>query len=277
MTWRTARRYARAGSSAAPAPGSSAPAPRPTPISSTRASTPSLIPAAPHVPIGHVPGPTMTPSGPVPRPSLGYHPRSPDLTYHPPGPGIGLRKGPAPALGRPGDLPGNHGAWKNDSCFSQGSKGWKPDIMSLGDAHTCPGEKGPQGPPRPPNISGDQAGYNTRSFRDEEDVGKALQYLGYQSPDGNAMIRQFQRHWNLVISRIAMVPDRYREIQFIHIPQGNLRVDGQIGPHTLNALEIAIVNQRTTPRLGWPNIIEMVITAGTGYGKEHLYNAAQGM
>jgi len=149
--------------------------------------------------------------------------------------------------------------------------------MSLGDAHSCPGEKGPQSPPRPPNISGDPAGYNTRTFRDEDDVGHALQYLGYQSPDGNAMIRRFQRHWNLVISRLAIVPDRYRNIQFAHIPQGNLRVDGKIGPHTLNALEIAMVNQRTSPQLGWPNVIEMVITAGNGYGKQRLYNAAQGM
>lgn len=278
MTWRTARKYARTESS-------SAPAPTPRPMAATRqASVPrppqssSSTPPRPGLPrSGFIPGPTVTGHGPTPRPSDGYHPRSPDLTYHPPGPGIGLRPGPAPALGRPGLLPGNHGGWKNRSCYSQGSKNWKPDIMSLGDAHNCPGEKGPQSPPRPPNISADRGGYNTRTFRDEADVAHALQYLGYRSPDGSAMIRRFQRHWNLVISRIAMVPDRYREIQFVHIPQGNLRVDGKIGPNTLNAIEIAMINQRTAPQLGWPNVIELVITAGSGYGKERLYNAAQGM
>ena len=293
MTWRTARQYARTGglfaaTSSAPPASSSAPkqaslSPGPSsapPSSSAPRPTPppaSFVPGPTPPTPSFIPGPTVTGFDPAPGPSIGYHPRSPDLTYHPPGPGIGLRPGPAPALGRPGLLPGNHGGWKNDSCYSQGSKGWKPDIMSLGDAHNCPGEKGPQGPPRPPNISGDPAGYNSRTFRDESNVAHALQYLGYQSPDGNAMIRRFQRHWNLVISRIATVPDRYRNIQFAHVPQGNLRVDGEIGPHTLNALEIAMVNQRMNPQLAWPNVIELVITAGNGYGKERLYNAAQGM
>ncbi len=197
--------------------------------------------------------------------------------YHPPGPGIGLCPGPAPALGRPGLLPGNHGEWKNESCYAQGSKNWKPDILTIGDAHNCPSDKGPQSPFRPPNISADPSGYNTKFFRDEGSVARALQYLGYRSHDGNAMIRRFQRHWNLVISRLASVPARYRNISFPHIPQGNLQVDGEIGPHTLNALETAVVNQRMMPQLAWPNIIEMVTTAGSGYGKERLYNAAQGM
>jgi hypothetical protein len=74
-----------------------------------------------------------------------------------------------------------------------------------------------------------------------------------------------------------MVPDRYRSISFPHIPTGNLQVDGDIGPNTLNALEISMVNQRTSPKLAWPCVIEMVTIAGTGYGKQHLYNAAQGM
>lgn len=214
----------------------------------------------------------------IPKPSVGYHPRATEKVYHPPGPGIGLRPGPAPALGRPGLLTGlGHGEWKNESCFSQGSKGWKPDILSIGNAHSCPGEKGPQSPFRPPNISEDPAGYNTVAFRNEDDVAHALQYLGYQSPDGNAMIRRFQRHWNLVISRIAYSPERYRNVPFIYLPQGNLTVDGEIGPHTLNAIEVAMINQRESPDLQWPSVIEMVSTAGTGYGKKKLYNAAQGM
>jgi hypothetical protein len=180
-------------------------------------------------------------------------------------------------LGRPGDLPGDHGSWKNKSCYARNSKGWKPDIMSLGDAHACPGEKGPQSPMRPPNISGDPAGYNTLMFRNEDDVARSLQYLGYRNPDGNAMVRKFQRHWNLVVNRIGYVPDRYRSISWPHLPQGLVKVDGKIGPQTLNALEIALVNQRMAPMLSWARVLEMVQTAGDGYGRKHIYNAAQGM
>src|SRR5690606_16003045 len=188
-----------------------------------------------------LPGPKISTSlSYIPKSSTGYHPKSHDLVYHPPGPGIGVCPGPAPALGRPGILPGDHGGWKNDSCYSRVSKGWKPDILSIGTAHSCPSEKGPQSPPRPPNVSGDLVGYNTHVFRDENDVAAALQYLGYRSPDGNAMIRQFQQDWNLVISRIAYVPDRYRNVPFVYVPQGNLQVDGDIGPHTLNAIEVAM-------------------------------------
>lgn len=313
MTWRTARRYSKSGSSvptgqprqsaiakqantaivpprrsAIPtAPRSNIPhgtgAPRRTAIvpqqrvaivdGVRRTAIPSDQPRP-----SHIPGPKIVSLYPAPtKPSVGFHPKSPDLVFHPPGPGIGLRKGPAPALGRPGLLPGNHGGWKNESCYSQGSKGWKPDILTLGDAHNCPGDKGPQSPPRPPNISQDPAGYNTKMFPGHQSVADILMYLGYRGEDGNALIRQFQRHWNLVISRIALVPDRYGEIPFAHVPQGNLRVDGEIGPNTLNALEVAMINQRLNEQLAWPEVIKMVITAGTGYGKERLYNAAQGM
>ncbi len=308
MTWRTARKYSKAGglfaatSSAAPAsasvaarPSSSLPptggsssrppstAPRPTipaslsPLPAGRPQPPGT--GAPRLPPppGTFPSPPGLNFDPGPRSTPGFHPRNPGPVFHPPGPGIGFRPGPAPALGRPGDLPGDHGAWQNESCFSQGSKAWKPDILTLTAAHSCPGEKGPQSPSRPPNISGGPGGYNSQLFGDESDVARALQYLGYLSPDGNAMIRRFQRHWNLVISRIALVPDRYRSISFPHVPEGNLQVDGDIGPNTLNALEIAMVNQRMSPKLAWPCVIEMVTTAGNGYGKQHLYNAAEGM
>ena len=278
MTWRTARQYSRRRFAAAE---STPPRPegRPTLTAKPTAPRPSFTakPAAtPTIP-ARVTGPQLLLPSQRPRPSDGYHPRSPDLVYHPPGPGIGLRPGPAPALGRPGLLPGDHGAWKNRSLYAQGSKGWKPDIMSLGDAHNCPGEKGPQSPSRPPNISGGRGGYNSTTFRDEASVAHALQYLGYRGQDGNAMLRKFQRNWNLVTSRIASVPNRYSNINFVHIPQGLLQVDGKIGPNTLNALEIAVVNQRTSSQLAWTKMIEMVITAGSGYGKKRLYNAAQGM
>lgn len=262
MTWRTAKQYSRKAPSASVLPGFE--------LSASRARPPRE--ASP------IPGPRLdTGLGYVPSSSLGYHPRSSDLSYRPPGPGIGLRPGPAPALGRPALLPGHHGGWKNESSYARSSKGWKPDILTLGDAHNCPGEKGPQSPPRPPNISGDPLGYNSYLFRSEPDVAQSLQYLGYKSPDGNAMIRSFQRHWNLVISRLALSPDRYRDIQFPRQPQGNLQVDGEIGPNTLNAIEVAMINQRLSSDLAWPNVVEMVLTAGSGYGRTRIYNAAQGM
>lgn len=149
--------------------------------------------------------------------------------------------------------------------------------MTLGDAHNCPGEKGPQSPYRPPNVSQDPAGYNTRAFRREEDIAAALHYLGYQSPDGDAMIRRFQRHWNGVISKIALAPRRYSGLTWAYIPEGNLRTDGEIGPHTLNALEIAVMNQRTSGDLAWPAVVEFTSLPDNGYGRQRKYNAAQGM
>lgn len=280
MTWRTAKRYSRAGGTFSATDSSSNPQTGSTPGTQSMPSPQAPGPGIPSAPAPQAPG---IPSGPVPS-GPGPGPNFPgsgswgsSSVYHPPGPGIGISSKPAPALGRPGDLRGDHGAWKNDGCFSQGSKGWKPDIMSLGDAHSCPGERGPQSPDRPSNISEGQGGYNSHAFREESDVAEALQYLGYFGTDGEAMLRRFQKHWNLVSSRISYVPDRYREIFSLHIPRGILSADGRIGPDTLNAIEIAAVNQRTSPQLAWSNVIDMVTTSGNGYGKKNLYNAAQGM
>ena len=197
--------------------------------------------------------------------------------FHPPGPGIGLRPGPAPALGRPGILSGDHGAWRNESCFSRGSKGWKPDILTLGDSHNCPGWKGPMSPFRPPNVSQGEHGYNSKMFRNESDVGRGLLYLGYSSPDGNAMLRAFQSDWNLVSTAIAMSPDRYGGIEFAILPQGNLQQDGDIGPNTLNALEVAMGNQRLAG-VRWHDLVEMMRGDAhrTKYGRQKRYNAIHG-
>jgi len=154
--------------------------------------------------------------------------------------------------------------------------GWKPDILTLGDAHNCPGEKGPQSPFRPPNVSQGDIGYNDKLFRNEGDVARALLYLGYESPDGNAMLKGFQRHWNGVISAISYSPMRFANVQFAIIPQGNLRTDGDIGPHTLNALEVAMMNQRSAG-LPWTEVVSATSTSDNGYGRERRYNAAQGM
>jgi len=291
MTTRTARKYAKSGgrgygaepqrpststtlTSRPPARPPGQPDPNRPP---TQTRPPGILQTRPpsRPPSGTRP-PGTTQTRPPGTPTLKFIPKGDPPNFHPPGPGIGIRPGPPPALGRPGDLPRDHGSWKNESCFSPGSRGWKPDIMSLGDAHVCPGNKGPQSPFRPPNISQGAGGYNDRMFHDEDAIGQALNYIGYSSPDGNAMLRQFQRHWNGVISAIAYAPNKYANVRFQYIPEGNLRTDGDPGPHSLNALEVAVINQRMSD-LTWPEIVGLTSSSDNGYGRHRQYNAAQGM
>ncbi len=275
MTWRINRRYSKTGGRGYGE--DSAPAARPEPPRPVPSARPPGRPTNPGPTQGFIPNRGNTQGFiPMPGPTLKFIPKGDNTPFHPPGPGIGIRPGPPPALGRPGILPRDHGSWKNDSCFSPGSRGWKPDIMSIGDAHTCPGEKGPQSPFRPPNTSGDSYGYNTKLFRDEDSVGEALNYIGYRSPDGNAMLRDFQRHWNAVISALALSPMRFANMMFKILPEGNLQVDGDIGPNVLNALEAASINQKFS-NLRWPDIVEITTTSDNGYGRTRLYNAAEGM
>lgn len=181
--------------------------------------------------------------------------------------------------GRPGLLPQDHGAWKNaDNGYARYETQSKLTMCEENFSEiACPSPRAPYGPERPVNSSRDQQGYNTRLFRSEDDVARALLFLGYSHPDGDAMIRQFQRHWNGVVSRIALVPTRYKHINFAIMPSGNLRVDGLIGPNTLNALEVAMINQRTDPKLAWYDVVQMINQdKSLGYGRKHKYNAAQG-
>jgi len=149
--------------------------------------------------------------------------------------------------------------------------------MSIGDAHNCcpPYGKGPNSPMRPPNISGDDAGYNTRLFRNEDDVLMALRYIGYTGDDGNGMVRLFQRHWNRVSMKVSNQPERYRDIPFTYMPAGLAMIDGEIGPQTLNALEIAMLNQRMNEALSWVSLVEIASATGSGYGRRRVYNAAE--
>ena len=176
--------------------------------------------------------------------------------------------------GRASQVPVGHGSWRDDGCYSRVSKGWKPEIETLGNANACPNPWGPYGPERPPNISGDPVGYNTKLWPDYDAVGEALLAIGYRDRDGNTMTRQFQTAWNGVVSGLASSPDRFSENDFAVVPRGLVKVDGAPGPQTLNALEIALANQQRG--LDWVRIIQIVKTAGSGYGREKLYNAAQG-
>jgi len=181
--------------------------------------------------------------------------------------------------GRPGLLPQDHGAWKNaDNGFARYETQSKLTMCEENFSQVaCPSPWGPYGPERPQSDSRDPAGYNTSLFRDHGDVARALNLLGYDSPDGDAMLRQFQRHWNSVVNKLSMNPTRYKHIPFAKLPTGNLRVDGIIGPDSLNAIETAIINQRTDSQLSWYNIVMMMKhDQGSGYGRRKVYNAAEG-
>lgn len=113
---------------------------------------------------------------------------------------------------------------------------------------------------KPPNISGDSAGYNTELFSSHAAVRIAINKLGYSvpynggelSPSGqaNPEVRRFQSDWNKVIKGLdsgkvefpsgAAASDGARLGYF----RGLLGVDGITGRNTFNALEIAFSNQQ---------------------------------
>ena len=108
------------------------------------------------------------------------------------------------------------------------------------------------------------------------DVVDALSQLGYAGTDGDRIIRRFQNDWNHAVSGLAQAPGRYDNVNFAFVPHGLCIVDGRVGDQTLNALEVALLNQRQSRDLSWQKICEMVKHGRSGYGRKHLYNAAQG-
>ena len=177
--------------------------------------------------------------------------------------------------GRPSMVARGHNAWASnpDNCFSQNSRGWKPEYTTLHQSHACPNPWGPQSPMRPQNVSGDPAGYNTSLWRDNTDVINALKLLGYNITDPRSAYRKFQANWNFVAVNIMANKERFEYITFKYVPIGMVIADGRPGPQSLNALEIALENQRWSEDLSWPRVVEMV--RGSGYGKKKFYNAAQ--
>jgi len=177
--------------------------------------------------------------------------------------------------GRPSMVARGHNAWASnpDNCFSRNSRDWKPEYTTLHQSHACPNPWGQQSPMRPHNVSGDPAGYNTSLWRNNTDVINALNLLGYWNGDPSAMFREFQANWNYVASNIMANNERFGSIVFKYVPVGTVIVDGRPGPQSLNALEIALENQRWSEDLSWPRVIEMM--RGSGYGRKKIYNAAQ--
>ncbi len=172
--------------------------------------------------------------------------------------------------GRPEELPdsGNQEASERGG-WSRNSHGWTPEMKTLQQgAVTGPVPWGRLGIEQPPNISGDPKGYNSQMWEGLENVAHAFRFLGYQGSDGIGITRQFQGDWNRVSQRVATNPN-FQAFDWNHVPQGNVIVDGDPGPQTLNALEVAIANQNVIP---WQNLTAASFDP-TRMGRKHIYSA----
>jgi hypothetical protein len=106
----------------------------------------------------------------------------------------------------------------------------------------------------PTNISGDSAGYNTRLWQNQpHDHLVALEGLGYSGSEED-MVLEFQTNWNRV-SQVGANNDVMKQLDWVRLICGNLHSDGEIGANTLNALEVAMVNQRNG--LIWLDLVDM--------------------
>ena len=171
--------------------------------------------------------------------------------------------------GRPGNLPPAGNEAQSEGGFSRNSKGWLPEMGSLQQGRmTGPVPWGRLGMDDPTNITGNPAGYNTEMWQGYENVADALRFLDYKGTDGYAMIHRFQVDWNRISQRIAVDP-RFKRFDWRHVPTGNLAADRELGPRTLNALEIAIKNQ---PSIPWQSLV-MAAKDPLTLGRKHVYSA----
>ena len=172
--------------------------------------------------------------------------------------------------GRADELPDSGNQWASErGGWSRSSHGWTPEMKTLHQgAVTGPVPWGRLGIEQPPNISGDPKGYNTQMWEGLENVAHAYRFLGYQGSDGIGITRQFQGDWNRVSQRVATNPN-FQAFDWRHVPQGNVIVDGDPGPQTLNALEVAIANQDVIP---WQNLTAASFDP-TRLGRKHIYSA----
>lgn len=164
--------------------------------------------------------------------------------------------------GRPNEIP--QGTFTTKSCYSRNSKGWKPAMTSLHQGALCKPPWGRLGMENVPNISGDPEGYDTHRFRNDGDILKALRFLGYRDD-----LSSFQSDWNWVSQSMATWIGLSR-IPWIRMPKGNLIVDSDPGPWTLNALSTAIENQKGG--INWQEVVE-IAKAPNRLGREKLYSA----
>lgn len=122
---------------------------------------------------------------------------------------------------------------------------------------------------KPPNISKDPAGYNTALFPNPTPVRVVLTRVGYSVPwDGGSLVpdgkanpevTKFQNDWNRVIEGIDLgrvkLPTAVAESAKLAYFRGRLAADGIPGKNTLNALEIAMVNQESN-KVKWYDLVK---------------------
>ena len=173
--------------------------------------------------------------------------------------------------GRPQELPPAGNEARSTSGFSRNSKGWLPEMKSLQQGRLCgPAPWGRLGFEDPVNTSGEEAGFNTEMWKGYDNVADALRFLGYQGNDGYELVRRFQSDWNRVVQRVAVHPN-FKNLGWKRVPTGNLVADGEVGAKTLNALEVAIVNQDVVP---WRNVVVAAMDPNAlRLGREHIYSA----
>jgi len=107
-------------------------------------------------------------------------------------------------------------------------------------------------PPKPYNVSGDSAGYNTEWFPNAVAVrtrfvaeGYPVEHMGPKMNDPlikNAAVKQFQRDYNLVSEKLSQLGLRSYDHAISGkrvVISGKVNVDGTAGKNTLNALELA--------------------------------------
>jgi hypothetical protein len=136
----------------------------------------------------------------------------------------------------------------------------------------------PIGHVRPPNITGNPASYNDKLFQTDEDVVEALAEIGYfwegeDSFEFSSAVRQFQAEYNYLSNLIPTV-SLLQDVTWVRVPRGHLVADGMIGPVTLKALEIALVNERGG--VSWSEAILLAKHARRGHpAAHHVYDARQ--
>lgn len=123
---------------------------------------------------------------------------------------------------------------------------------------------------KPPNMSGDPQGYNTKVWPSPSPVRLAFKAHGYDMPYSqdaitnaskphDEVVRRFQRDWNKVINGIDAgkvgLPSDPKDALALRSLRGLLDDDGVPGKNTLNALEIASANLGKNG-LRWPDLVK---------------------
>ena len=118
----------------------------------------------------------------------------------------------------------------------------------------------------------------TKLFSSSEDVANVLAELGYKWKGGDrfsfsSAVRQFQSDYNTLSNEIPTYSD-LQIVNWIRVPKGALVADGTVGPWTMNALEIALVNQRGG--VPWEQVLLIATLPNKGGEKTRIHDAIKG-